>query len=419
MIRSILRGVGMRRAVCAALGLVAAMTVATLHAQLEQSRQAARPFWDDLKGGPYAVGFRLLYHRDHRSWLKESVGTDADPGRPIRVSVWYPAAPAASVAPMTYGDYLHHDGPGDFRKFNDQLDENDAESWLFDLAELSPPGQPMFEKLLSTPVAAYHDAPAAHGHFPLVIFSGGKRSRADANVELGEFLASHGYIVATVPQVGPSEQEIELGSSPEDISLHADDLDSAITVLHYLPEVDFGHVATAGHSAGGEVAVELALRHPEVTAVVGLDASYGTSGGSKVLVRLPEYAPGRKVGAALLDLRRADGAQGVKLDLTAIDALHWSDVYRVTFAKAFHGDFTEWGSIGLKLSVPMPSNPDGHTRAMGYEVNQHVCRAVLDFLDACLLRRKEALRRLTAAIQEVPGATYSHFSASSSTVKTR
>jgi pimeloyl-ACP methyl ester carboxylesterase len=408
----------MKRLVCAAIGLVAAMTLATSNAELEQSRQAARPFWNDLKAGPYAVGFRVLYHRDNRrSWLKKAARSDVDSGRPIRLSLWYPAIPTVSALPMKYGDYLHHDGLSDFRAFNDELDKRDTESWVSDLSELSPPGQPMFEKLLSTPVAAYRDAPTAQGHFPLVIFSGGKGSRADANVELGEYLASYGYIVATVPQLGPSDQEIELGSSPEEISLHADDFDSAITVLRDLPEVDFGRVATVGHSAGGEVAVELALRHREVTAVIGLDASYGTSGGSKVLVRLPEYAPGRKVGAALLDLRREDGAQGVKLDLTAIDALRWSDIYRVTFAQAFHGDFTEWGSIGLKLSVPMPSNPDGHTRVMGYQVNQHACRAVRDFLDARLRGRKDALRHLTAAIQEVPGAKYSHVSASYSTLK--
>ena len=80
----------MKRAVYAAIGLVAVMTVATLNARCEQRRQAARPFWNDLKAGPHAVGFRVLYHRDHRRlWLNKTVGTDANPGRPIRVSQTY------------------------------------------------------------------------------------------------------------------------------------------------------------------------------------------------------------------------------------------------------------------------------------------------------------------------------------------
>lgn len=408
----------MKKTISAAIGLVAAMAVATSNASLGQSRLAAPPFWNALKAGPYTVGFRVLYHRDNqRPWLKKATGTDVDSGRPIRLSLWYPAISDPSAPSMKYGDYLHHEGPSDLRAFNDDLDKRDTESWLSDISELSPPGQLIFEKLLSIPAAAHRDAPTAQGHFPLVIFSGGKGSRADANVELGEYLASYGYIVATVPQLGPSDEEIELGSSPGEISLHADDFDSAIRVLRDLPEVDFGHVATAGHSAGGEVAVELALRHPEVTVVIGLDASYGMSGGSKVLVRLPEYAPGRKVGAALLDLRRGDGAQGAKLELNAIDALRWADIYRVTFPQAFHGDFTEWGAIGLKLSFPMPPNPDGHTREIAYEVNQRVCRAVLDFLDARLRRRDDALRGMIAEIQKMPGAKYDHISPSYSNSK--
>ena len=167
----------------------------------------------------------------------------------------------------------------------------------------------------STPTAAYQNASAAPGLFPLVLYSGGKGSRADDNVELAEFLASYGYVVATVPQLGPSDQELELGSSPQEISLHADDFDVALVILRQLNWIDFEHIATAGHSAGGEAAVELALRHSNVRAVVGLDGSYGMAAGARIFRQLPEYVPGRDLHAALLDIRRAEGSQGVKLDL--------------------------------------------------------------------------------------------------------
>jgi hypothetical protein len=403
----------MRRVVCIVVAAMTILTVVASNAQVQQKSKNTPPFWDDLKPGPYTVGFRVLYHRDRsRKWLKEQGPTTPDPGRPIRVSVWYPALPSKSNQRMTYGDYLHHHGPNDFRQFDGELDKMDSESWLSDLRELTPPGQPMFDKLLSTPTAAYGNAPAAHGDFPLVLYSGGKASRADDNVELGEYLASYGYVVATVPQLGPSDHELELGSSPPEISLHADDFDAALAVLHTLPEIKFGHIATAGHSAGGEVAVELALRHPDLAAVIGLDASYGMTGGARVFKQLPEYAPGRQIGAALLDLRRANGSQGATLDLGAIDALHWTDVYRVTFEKAYHGDFTQWGMVALKLSIPMPPNPYGHTRQIGYDVNRRACHAVLDFLDAQLRGRTGGLDDLKAAMQHEPDVTFSHFSGS-------
>jgi len=342
------------------------------------------PFWTELGPGRYEVGFRTLYARDHRhAWSKS-----ADPGRPICVSVWYPAHLSSRSIRMTYGDYLHHTGPADFQQLNDQLDRMDADSWLSDLGELVPDAKKTYERLLALPAAAHRDASAAAGRFPLVLYSGGKASRGDANVELAEFLASHGYVVATVPQLGPSDREIELGSSPREIALHADDFEAALAALHNLDDIDFSRIATGGHSAGGEVAAELAMRHPEVSAVFGLDASFGMSSGARVFEQLPEYVPHRRIAAALLDLRRSNGSQGVKLDLTAIDALHWSHVSRVMIDNAYHGDFTEWGMVAYVLGIPMPPNTAAHTRALGHRVNVRTCHAVLDFLDGHLRAAK-------------------------------
>jgi len=308
---------------------------------------------------------------------------------------------------MTYGDYLQHHGPNEFRQFDDALDKMDMESWQSDLRDLVPASAAMFGKLLATPTAALWNARPARGIFPLVLYSGGKGSRADDNIELGEYLASYGYVVATVPQLGPSDQELELGSSPREIALHADDFDAALTALHSVSGIRFDPIATIGHSDGGEVAVELALRHPEVKAVVGLDGSYGMSGGARIFVQLPEYTSGRRIQASLLDLRRAEGSQGVKLDLNAIDALQWTHLYRAAFQLAYHGDFTEWGMVAWKLQIPMPANPYGHTRQIGYNVNRRACRAILDFLDAELRTRPQGIAALKKSLRNDPGVAFS------------
>src|SRR5438270_13002821 len=61
--------------------------------------------WGDLQPGAYSVGFRVLYRRDKtRSWLsansKSNGAVGAGPGRPIRISLWYPAVPASDARPM-------------------------------------------------------------------------------------------------------------------------------------------------------------------------------------------------------------------------------------------------------------------------------------------------------------------------------
>src|SRR5579864_3229182 len=385
----------MKRLLSAAIAAALTLIVLAPRASLSGEHKIIPPFWSDLKPGPYQVGFRTLYRRDrNRKWFKTAEATD--PGRPIMINVWYPGAPAKNAQPMTYGDYLHHQAPADFKEVIQNLDKNEHESWLADLREVAPPGDVLLEKVLTTPVAAYPGPPPASGKFPLLLYSSGKAARSDSNLELGEYLASHGYIVVTVPQLGPSDQELELGSSPQELALHADDFDSALSFLREIPEIDFAHIAAAGHSAGGEVAAELALRHPEIRAVIGLDASYGMASGARIFRQLAEYERGRTVNAALLDLRRADGAQGVKLDLSAIDSLHWATSFRVTYPNAYHGDFTEWGMLAYHLSIPMPANPYRHTRQVGYRVNISACHAVLDFLDAELRARGQVLKHLEA-----------------------
>lgn len=86
------------------------------------------------------------------------------------------------------------------------FDKEDADSWLSDMRELAPPGEPMLHRIFATATGAYVDAPAARGRVSPFLYSGGKGSRADDNIELAEYLASNGYVVATVPQLGPSER---------------------------------------------------------------------------------------------------------------------------------------------------------------------------------------------------------------------
>lgn len=386
----------MRFKLCIVAGLLPMMAIATPAVQTKQQQDSSPPFWNDLGPGPYPVGYRVIYRFDpKRTWASSANGPA--PGRPIRVSIWYPAANDGSGQPMTYGDYLHHAAPpAGFEQISHTLDANDLESEKSDFAQLAAGA---LDRILALPVAARRGANPLPGRHPLVLYSGGKASRADANVELEEFLASNGYVVATVPELGPSEKNVELGSSPNELSLHADDFDYALEILRGVPFVTSHPFAAIGHSAGGEVAIELAFRHPDLKAVIGMDGSFGMTSGARVFKRLPEYRSGRKLHAALLDLRRSQGSQGVHLDLTAVDALRWTQLYRKLFPGAYHGDFTEWGMVAFVAGIPMPANPDQHTRQIGVEVNRSACHLVLDFLNYEMRGEKEAGAELRALKQ--------------------
>jgi hypothetical protein len=377
---------------------------------------APAPFWGALEPGPYRVGFRTLHERDAtRSWeVVAPDGTKRDLGRPIRISVWYPAPASVTTPAMHYGDYFRHQGPPEFEELDAALDERDKQSWIGDLTELTSAGRNIAVRLFATPVAARLDAAVAPGRFPVLLYAGGRRSRADANVELAEYLASHGYVVVTVPQLGPSADALELGSSPADLSLLTQDLAFAGSKVRALPFADLSRLAVAGHSAGGVAALQLAMLDPSVKAVLGLDASYGMRGEGpanapqrNLSASFPDFAP-EKVRASLLDLRRAPGVQAAVLDSSVVSALESSDRYVAVLPRMYHGDFTEFAPIAFELNLPWHVKADGRTRATGYEGNQRVYRAVLAFLDAELRGAVDRLGAMTAELRRVEGAVLEH-----------
>jgi pimeloyl-ACP methyl ester carboxylesterase len=355
-----------------------------------------------LTPGAHVAGFRTLYKSDpSRTW--------SGGGRPIRVNLWYPARADGSGRAMTHEDYLHYEGPPDFRTLNDALERSDRASWIGDLAELVPDGRATAARLFASPEAARLGATAADGRFPVVLYASGKGGRSDSNAELGEYLASHGYVVATVPRLGPSPLDLELGSSPAEVSIQERDLAFAWTVVRALSFADASTLATAGHSAGGIVALQFAMLHPEVKAVVGLDGSYGMSLAKRrnSAIHFPSFEPAR-LAAALLDLRRASGVQGAFLDPTVVDALRRSDRWVAVFARMYHGDFTEFAPIAIRLDLPWKAKADGRTRESGLEGNQHAYRSILAFLDATLRGVPDGLERMSSELRSAAGVRITH-----------
>lgn len=66
-----------------------------------------------------------------------------------------------------------------------------------------------FDRLMAVQTAACADAPSGPGRFPLVLYSGGWFNRAPDNTILFEHLASHGFVVASVPQLNPGLRSVQ------------------------------------------------------------------------------------------------------------------------------------------------------------------------------------------------------------------
>jgi len=368
------------------------------------------PLWGNLTPGRYAVGYKVLYKFDgSRTWTAtRRYGKEFSPdrnGRPMRISVWYPAT-KQSFKTMHFGDYfLGATPPQGFEDVEAELQSREVglfKPWL----------SQNYPALLSTQVNASLNAPAAAGRFPVVLTTGGQNPPLHTNVVLAEYLASQGYVVVTVFNMGPSSDQPDLALSPRDVAIMVRDFEFAYSVVRSLPNAEATRLAIIGHSIGGSAAILFAMQNANVSAVVGLDGTYGfpnppMNPGIRSVTEGLNFAP-QQMQAALLDLRRPPDDCSYQLDFSAVNAFSHSDRYLVTLDKMGHSSFNTEGAIAQFYLKKGPQGPHGRTNRTGSEGFYWSCAVIEAFLDRKLKEDSGGLVRMQEAVSKNERATMVH-----------
>lgn len=208
------------------------------------------PLWGDLKPGSYGVGFRFQWRSDpSRTWQParrrgQPFRADLE-GRPIRIELWYPADSRATAPRMTYRDYIELPSPkGTFQQAGVAIRNRDQL-----MASLSAPPDKL-DALLSTRVAAHAGVTPAAGRFPLLIYFPGLNDSQSLNVfVLAEYLASHGYALATVSSLGHSSLDTDSHRTPVDIEATLRDAEFAWSILRNEPHIDPARLGVMGEAS--------------------------------------------------------------------------------------------------------------------------------------------------------------------------
>jgi len=345
---------------------------------LAQRGYASGPdLWGDLDPGPHAVGIRILAEEDpSRSFLGRP--------RPIRIYLWVPAS--ATTAPrMRFRDYA------DLAALDFGRDARIAAG--SERIDPSLPIAPSFSDdglagLMRQPLFAVRDAEPAPGRHPLIVFGQGLDYESPlAQVVLCEYLASHGYVVATPPLLGVHSRLA--GVEVRDVEAQIRDLEFTFGRVCRLPFVDPSRTALAGFDLGGISALLFQMRNPEIDALVTLDCAVQFESGLDVPHRSPDFDPDRlrvpwlHIGSSLY----------VRRDLPDLET-------RSLFARARYSEATVVWVDGVQHAaftsyvMTAPERPLRH--AQPFEANarpahETVCRFVRRFLDAHLRRDPEAI----------------------------
>ena len=235
----------------------------------------AQSLWGDLRPGPHAAGFTLHVLQDaSRPALQDSLGTVVPTGvRELRVGLWYPAVGGAGT-----GLQLHDVMTADLRG------DGDAATRLLNAATLHGGPGALAERLdavLAQPLRAVRDAAAAQGSFPLLILAGEPWQYA----LLGEYLATHGIMVAAFPLQGTHTEEFDVG----DAGVATIAADYAFVLGALRARTQPASVALLGLGITASGALIEAMRNPAVQAYVSLDGGITTPFEDQILRRSPYY----------------------------------------------------------------------------------------------------------------------------------
>lgn len=371
----------------------------------------SRPtIWPSAEPGPYDVGYRLLHEYDLTRTFKPKRNyfgqpTEGPIARPLQISVWYPAAPGPSQGRMKLEDYYFAKATEtDFAPPSPErltiLMNRLKNIWPIEF-RVPPEGRDAIrekiDQALREPVLAVRDAVPDKGPFPLIVHMPGYNASPAHHAYLFEYLASRGYVVAAVPNMGMYRREID--DEPASLDVQARDLAFAVARMGQLPYVDISRVGTTGMSWGGFSNVLFGERDSRVDAVLTLDGAITMPEELKLIEAVPGYSH-KKFDKAYMQLLVAPAeAKFRPKDLRFFEALEYGDAHMVQFRGVDHDEF----SCGnLRLRNLRETDPE--RVAFLEEFSREIYRCALQFFDAYLKGDEAAYRSLVAAAEQQSGA---------------
>ncbi|MEM9149454.1 MAG: hypothetical protein AAGB19_03245 [Cyanobacteria bacterium P01_F01_bin.3] len=378
------------------------------------------PLWGELSPGRYAVGFRSFIASDFsRRYVYPTAQSFecCDIPRPIAIQVWYPThSPAQTSAEtdkqmgapyMPYGDYLKMNAEeAHLEDFAQQLSEfilnsHCREEMGSQLADLSPEDADAFKHFLQMPTACVANAPLPETAFPLLIYHAGLGGSIVDNPTLLEFIASHGYMVAT-----SSFQPVHGLSFGVDSNATRSikDLSYILQILCQRYPVNAEKIAVIGHSFGASAVMGFAFEPSSaVKAVISLDSTREWNTADDGLFKGTEErlaAATERFIAPLMVVSKATQS----LSFQHYQKLKYAERYYLSVEHLEHNDFVTPGITASTADLTHCDQPI-------HKASRVICECVLAFLDhflkvpCCLKASASSQDQLAAAFRKIDQET--------------
>ncbi|MEO7308327.1 MAG: CocE/NonD family hydrolase [Ferruginibacter sp.] len=264
--------------------------------------------------------------------------------RPIRIAIWYPAE-TEGKALMKFKNYIDPTAPD---KYYGKLNElmNDYDMWSYN--GMFDKNQAIINSLLDLNTNAVYNAKEEQGKYPLLLLCSGWFSRSPDNALMAEYLASHGYVVVTVPQLGTGTTIYDFKVTEDRVITQVMDLKFALDHAVTLPNVDTDKIAAAGFSIGGIVQLWLSQQDKRIKALVGLDGSFMF----KEWAALSQKETRSRQDFPVLSMYRGHEKLAANVSADFFKSLSWADKILIEVPKATHGEFSDEAYLYSKVNYP-------------------------------------------------------------------
>jgi Tetratricopeptide repeat len=332
------------------------------------------PFWGDLKSGSHKAGFQVIEKYDYGRPFKRKVDYEGNPiagerARPIQISVWYPAK-SNSQNPMRLSDYVHLIGSEDLSKPTPASFQQ-AEQLFFHIRWFQGAPEEKLKELLANPTNSYKDAQHATGRFPLILLANSvSLSSPFSHFVLAEYLASHGYIVASIPTRGLQSRDLD----GREANVQMQDMQFVMDALHDFASLDRDRLGLIGFGVGGLSTALLAMHNSDVDALVSLNTSLADRFGYSMIFKNTLYKP-NQLTIPILHITNQETTPDT--DLAFFKSARFSTVQYLKLKGLGPADFSSIGM--LKSMLPPPKEGEAPNTKLGYET---LCRYVLHFLNS-------------------------------------
>lgn len=359
-----------------------------------------------LSPGKHLVGFKTIQAYDlsrpflpqqQAGILKKIPERFKNKGRQIQLSLWYPAKKNKKSQPITFEYYIHQLSQiSAATGLNKSTKAKGWELFLKDTKDLGGTKNTLarLKKIGNVKTLAHLNAPFQNGQYPLVLFPSIYPSTQISL--MAEYLASRGYIVAGVPNLGITSTAPEINAAG--LNAMAQDVLFALGHLSALENVNQDKVALIGNAYNSTVAAMALLMNSNIDALISLEGGLLSNYEQRILQQHLLYEV-----AALNRPLLAIYAPHPSINPKNVRHFKYADRYFVHFPQMKEYHFLSYGSLEQQIPQIIGKTPKNVSK--GFEWG---CRFVHQFLDARLKNDIKALGFLQNSQKNQKGIWQAH-----------